>query len=63
MNGTHSLQATTGGFIPELIIDGVDIVSTQLNLSNNNLTSANKPAVPHHLPDDGKRISPPDTIG
>ncbi|SFD32989.1 YD repeat-containing protein, partial [Pragia fontium DSM 5563 = ATCC 49100] len=30
---------------------------------SNNLTSANKPAVPHHLPDDGKRISPPDTSG
>ncbi|NXZ86496.1 type I addiction module toxin, SymE family [Serratia fonticola] len=25
MNGTHILQATTGGFIPELIIDGKDI--------------------------------------
>lgn len=25
MNGTHSIHATTGGFIPELIIDGVDI--------------------------------------
>ena len=25
MNGTHILQATTGGFIPELIIDGEDI--------------------------------------
>ncbi|HEJ9060818.1 TPA: hypothetical protein SML50_005174 [Serratia fonticola] len=26
MNGTHSIQATTGGFIPELIIDGEDII-------------------------------------
>lgn len=26
MNGTHILQATTGGFIPELIIDGEDII-------------------------------------
>lgn len=26
MNGTHSIQATTGGFIPELIIDGDDII-------------------------------------
>ncbi|MEX2940523.1 SymE family type I addiction module toxin [Serratia fonticola] len=26
MNGTHILQATTGGFIPELIIDGGDII-------------------------------------
>lgn len=26
MNGTHSMQATTGGFIPELIIDGEDII-------------------------------------
>jgi len=26
MNGTHSIQATTGGFIPELIIDGRDII-------------------------------------
>lgn len=26
MNGTHILQATTGGFIPELIIDGRDII-------------------------------------
>lgn len=25
MNGTHSIQATTGGFIPELIIDSEDI--------------------------------------
>ncbi|MFV8983578.1 SymE family type I addiction module toxin [Serratia fonticola] len=25
MNGTHILQATTGRFIPELIIDGKDI--------------------------------------
>ncbi|EFE97795.1 SymE family type I addiction module toxin [Serratia odorifera] len=25
MNGTHILQATTGGFIPELIIDSRDI--------------------------------------
>lgn len=27
MNGTHSIQATTGGFIPELIIDGEDITN------------------------------------
>lgn len=26
MNGTHILQATTGGFIPELIIDSEDII-------------------------------------
>jgi hypothetical protein len=26
MNGTHITQATTGGFIPELIIDGEDII-------------------------------------
>ncbi|QKJ59577.1 SymE family type I addiction module toxin [Serratia fonticola] len=26
MNGTYILQATTGGFIPELIIDGRDII-------------------------------------
>lgn len=26
MNGTHSIQATTGGYIPELIIDGEDII-------------------------------------
>ena len=26
MNGTYILQATTGGFIPELIIDGEDII-------------------------------------
>ncbi|UAN64946.1 SymE family type I addiction module toxin [Serratia sp. JSRIV006] len=26
MNGTHILQATTGRFIPELIIDGEDII-------------------------------------
>jgi hypothetical protein len=26
MNGTHIIQATTGGFIPELIIDGRDII-------------------------------------
>ena len=26
MNGTHIIQATTGGFIPELIIDGEDII-------------------------------------
>lgn len=26
MNGTHSIQATTGGFIPELIIDSRDII-------------------------------------
>ncbi|WP_421094442.1 SymE family type I addiction module toxin [Serratia fonticola] len=26
MNGTHIMQATTGGFIPELIIDGEDII-------------------------------------
>lgn len=26
MNGTHILQTTTGGFIPELIIDGEDII-------------------------------------
>lgn len=26
MNGTHSIQATTGGFIPELIIDSEDII-------------------------------------
>ncbi|WP_447872843.1 SymE family type I addiction module toxin [Serratia fonticola] len=26
MNGTHILQATTGGFIPELIVDGEDII-------------------------------------
>lgn len=26
MNGTHIMQATTGGFIPELIIDGRDII-------------------------------------
>jgi hypothetical protein len=25
MNGTHIMQATTGGFIPELIIDSEDI--------------------------------------
>ncbi|HHQ6723475.1 TPA: SymE family type I addiction module toxin [Serratia fonticola] len=25
MNGMHIMQATTGGFIPELIIDGKDI--------------------------------------
>lgn len=25
MNGTHILKATTGGFIPELIIDSRDI--------------------------------------
>ncbi|MCO7509229.1 type I toxin-antitoxin system SymE family toxin [Serratia fonticola] len=27
MNGTHIMQATTGGFIPELIIDGKDITN------------------------------------
>ncbi|NBJ36545.1 type I addiction module toxin, SymE family [Serratia fonticola] len=26
MNGTHSIQATTGGFIPEMIIDSRDII-------------------------------------
>ncbi|WP_260513743.1 type I toxin-antitoxin system SymE family toxin [Serratia fonticola] len=26
MNGSHIIQATTGGFIPELIIDGEDII-------------------------------------
>ncbi len=26
MNGTHIIQATTGGFIPELIIDSRDII-------------------------------------
>lgn len=26
MNGTHIIQATTGGFIPELIIDDEDII-------------------------------------
>ncbi|WP_447875088.1 SymE family type I addiction module toxin [Serratia fonticola] len=26
MNGAHIIQATTGGFIPELIIDGEDII-------------------------------------
>lgn len=26
MNGTHIIQASTGGFIPELTIDGEDIV-------------------------------------
>ncbi|MFG1175848.1 SymE family type I addiction module toxin [Erwiniaceae bacterium CAU 1747] len=26
MNGTHILQTTTGGVIPELIIDGEDII-------------------------------------
>ncbi|MBP0995700.1 SymE family type I addiction module toxin [Serratia fonticola] len=26
MNGTHIIQATTGGFIPELIIDGKYII-------------------------------------
>ncbi|WP_199062835.1 SymE family type I addiction module toxin [Serratia sp. ASV30] len=26
MNGTHCIQATTGGYIPELIIDGEDII-------------------------------------
>ncbi|RDL27210.1 SymE family type I addiction module toxin [Serratia fonticola] len=26
MNGTHIIKATTGGFIPELTIDGEDIV-------------------------------------
>lgn len=28
MNGTHIMQATTGGFIPELIIDGKDITNS-----------------------------------
>ncbi|WP_447884570.1 SymE family type I addiction module toxin [Serratia fonticola] len=27
MNGTHSIQATTGGYIPKLIIDGEDITN------------------------------------
>ncbi|NXZ86500.1 type I addiction module toxin, SymE family [Serratia fonticola] len=26
MNGTHIIKATTGGFIPELTIDGEDII-------------------------------------
>ncbi|MFN3069302.1 hypothetical protein ACKWMY_14440 [Serratia sp. J2] len=26
MNGTHSIQATTGGFTPELIIDSRNII-------------------------------------
>jgi len=30
MNGIHIIQATTGGFIPELIIDGEDIIKAGL---------------------------------
>lgn len=30
MNGTHIIQATTGGFFPELIIEGEDIIKAGL---------------------------------
>ncbi|WP_447875095.1 SymE family type I addiction module toxin [Serratia fonticola] len=30
MNRTHCIQATTGGYIPELIIDGEDIIKAGL---------------------------------
>ena len=29
MNGINIIQATTGGFIPELIIDGEDIIKAE----------------------------------